>query len=73
MWLWEYKITGYGPDVGKFTHEGIVYGENFTEAVNNLEDYYMNEIETLYIEPVGEKGEPFVLKEQYEINEEVME
>jgi hypothetical protein len=30
----------------------------------------MNEINTLYIEPVGKEDEPFVLKEQYKINEE---
>jgi hypothetical protein len=73
MWLWKYKITGYGLDVGKFMHEGVICGENFTEAVNSLEDYYMNEVETLYIKPIGDTDKPFILKKQYGINEEVME
>ena len=54
MRLWEYKITEYGSDVGEFKHEGIMYGENYTEVVDHLENYYMNEINTLYVEPVGE-------------------
>ena len=73
MRLWEYKITGYGVDVGEFIHEGVIYGQNYVEAVDCLENYYMNEINTLYIEPAGDTDEPFVLKEQYKINEEVME
>lgn len=68
MHLWKFKVTGWAEDVGKYQHEGLVCGENFTEAVNNLENYYYNEINTLYIECCGEEYEPYLLKEQHEIN-----
>lgn len=69
MYFWKYKIDGWAEDVGKYTHEGLIYGENFTEAVDNLENYYCNEINNLYIEPIGEEDNPYLLNQQYEINE----
>ena len=68
MYLWKFKVHGHADDVGFFEHTGIVCGENFTEAVNNLENYYYNEIDALYIEPCGEEAEPYLLSEQYNIN-----
>ena len=53
MYFWKYKIEGWASDVGEYTHEGLIYGENFTEAVDNLENWYGNEIESLCIECVG--------------------
>ena len=73
MYLWKFTVNGWGDDVGEYTHKGLVCGENFTEAVNNLENYYYNEINTLYIECCGEENEPYLLKTQYSIkSEEVM-
>jgi hypothetical protein len=73
MCLWKFKISGWAKDVGEYEHEGLILGQNFTEAVDNLENYYYNEIQRLYIEPIGEEGEPYLLNKQYKINEEVME
>ena len=70
MYFFRYKLTGYEQSVGGYTHEGLVYGENFTEAVDNLENYYGNEIEDLYLQYEGEADQPYVLNEQYKINEE---
>ena len=70
MYFWKFKIEGWASDVGEYTHEGLIYGENFTEAVDNLENWYGNEIESLCIECVGEKDEPYLFNQQYEINEE---
>lgn len=61
MYFWKYKIEGWGEDVGEYQHEGLIYGENFTEAVDNLENFYYNEINSLYIEAIGEEGEPYLL------------
>ena len=68
MYFWKYKIEGWKQDVGEYVHEGLIYGENFTEAVDNLENWYNNEISSLSIEYVGEKGEPYLLDKQYKIN-----
>lgn len=72
MYFYKYKIDGWSDDVGKYVHEGLIYGMNFTEAVDNLENYYCNEIDNLYIEPVGEEDKPYLLNQQYEINGEVI-
>ena len=69
MYFWKFTIHGYTVDTGKFTHKGLIYGNNFTEAVDNLENYYCDDICTLFIEPVGEEGQPYFLNTQYEINE----
>ena len=69
MYFWKYKIEGWETDIGAYIHEGLIHGENFTEAVDNLENYYGNEICSIYIEGVGEKNDPYLLNEQYEINE----
>lgn len=69
MYFWKFKIEGFENEVGNYKHKGLIYGENFTEAVDNLENYYGNEICALHIEPIGEVGEPYFLEQQYEINE----
>lgn len=69
MYFWKYKIEGWEAEVGDYTHEGLIYGGNFTEAVDNLENYYGNEICSIYIETVGEEDTPYLLNEQYKINE----
>ena len=68
MYFWEYKIKGWNQEVGEYTHTGLIYGENFTEAVDNLENWYGNEISSLSIECVGGKDEPYLLDKQYKIN-----
>lgn len=74
MFFWKYKVTCYGPDVGLYTNHGLIHGGNFTDAVDNLENYYGNEICNLYIEPSGEENDPYLFDEQYEIDEkEVVE
>lgn len=70
MYFYKYKVNGYGEDVGEYIHEGLVYGMNFTEAVDILENYYDNEIINLYVEPAGEEDSPYLLNEQYKINKE---
>ena len=69
MYFWKFKLHGWSEVEGHYTHEGLIYGKNFTEAVDNLENHYYNEIEDLYIEPVGCEGDPYLFSEQYEINE----
>ncbi len=69
MYFWKYKVEGWEQEVGEYIHEGLIYGENFTEAVDNLENWYGNEISSLSIEYVSEKGEPYLLDTQYKINE----
>lgn len=71
MYFWKFKIKGWTKDVGEYEHEGLIYGENFTEAVDNLENFYYNEIDSLYIEAIGEEGAPYLLNIQYKINGEV--
>jgi hypothetical protein len=74
MYFWQYKIEGWEENTGHYVHEGLIHGGNYTEAVDNLEDYYGNEIWSIYIECVGDKNEPYLLSQQYEINEkEVVE
>jgi len=73
MYLWKFKISGWAKDVGEYEHEGLVCGKNFTEAVDNLENHYYNEINSIHIEAIGEEDEPYLLNKQYKINEEVME
>lgn len=70
MYFWKYKIEGWRKEVGKYIHEGLIYGENFTEAIDNLENHYGNEICSIYIEGIGERDEPYLLNGQYKINEE---
>lgn len=69
MYFWQYKIEGWEENTGKYIHKGLVLGGNYTEAVDNLEDYYGNEICSIYIERVADKNEPYLLSQQYEINE----
>lgn len=69
MYFWKFKLHGWSEVEGHYTHEGLIYGKNFTEAVDNLENHYYNEIEDLYIESVGCEGDPYLFSEQYEINE----
>jgi hypothetical protein len=61
MHLWKFKISGWAKDVGEYGHEGLVWGQNFTEAVDNLENHYYNEIATLYVEPIGDGGTLYLL------------
>lgn len=68
MFFWKFKIEGWEAEVGSYVHEGLIHGENFTEAVDNLENYYGNEMNSLHIEPIGEKNEPYFLSQQYKIN-----
>lgn len=70
MYLWKYKVEGWESEIGNYIHEGLIHGGNFTEAVDNLENYYGNEICSIYIEGVGEENDPYLLNEQYKINEE---
>ena len=65
MSLWKFKIDGWDEEIGGYVHEGLIDGENFTEAVDNLENYYGNEINSLCIEPVDC---PYFLSQQHEIN-----
>ena len=60
MYFWKYKIEGWAVDTGEYVHEGLIHGNNFTDAVDNLENYYSNEINSLYIEPVGEEDDPYL-------------
>ena len=69
MSFWKYKVVGWEAEVGEYIHEGLIHGGNFTEAVDNLENYYGNEICNLYIEVAGEKNDPYLLEAQYKINE----
>lgn len=69
MCFWKFTVTGYTPECEEFVHKGLIYGNNFTEAVDNLENYYCNDMCTLSIEPVGEDGQPYFFDTQYEINE----
>ena len=70
MYFWKYKIEGWTTETGEYVHEGLIHGNNFTDAVDNLENYYSNEMNSLYIEPVGEEDDPYLLNQQYKINEE---
>ena len=69
MYLWKYKIEGWDAGVGQYIHEGLIHGGNFTEAVDNLENYYGNEICRLCIEVAGEENDPYLFNQQYKINE----
>ena len=69
MYFWKYKVVGCESEVGEYIHEGLIHGGNFTEAVDNLENYYGNEICNLYIEVAGEENDPYLLETQYKINE----
>ena len=69
MCLWKYKLEGYNKEDGLYVHEGLIYGENFTEAVDNIENWYGNSISNIYLESVGEESQPYLLNEQYKINE----
>lgn len=69
MYFFKYKLNGWAEDTGEYIHEGLICGENLTEAVDNLENWYGNEISELHIEYIGEKGEPYLLNTQYKINE----
>lgn len=71
MYFWKYKVEGWEAEVGNYIHEGLIHGGNFTEAVDNLENYYGNEIYSIHIEVVGEENDPYLLDVQYKINEEV--
>ena len=44
MWYWEYKIKTLCED-GEKTFAGIVTGSTFTEAMQQIEDYYDEIIE----------------------------
>lgn len=69
MYFYKYKLNGYGEDVGEFVHEGLVCGMNFTEAVDILENYYYNEINDMHIEVASGEDVPYILNQQYKINE----
>ena len=60
MYFWEFKIVGYSPDIGEYTHKGLIYGKNFADAVSALEEWYGDEICGLAIEPCGEIGQPYL-------------
>lgn len=69
MYFFKFKMNGWEDTVGEYEDEGLIYGENFTEAVDNLENYYGNNINSLYIEAIGDKGELYLFDKQYKINE----
>lgn len=70
MYFWKYKVKGWEENIGEYIDEGLIHGGNFTDAVDNLENFYGNEICSIYIEAVGEENEPYLLNERYKINED---
>ena len=63
MYFWKFEISGFNANTGMFTHKGLIYGKNFTEAVDNLENYYCDDIMKLSIEPIGGEDEPYLFNE----------
>lgn len=69
MYLLKYKIEGWSEDINKFIDEGLTCGKSLTDVVKRLENYYGGEINKLSIEFIGKEDEPYLLNEQYKINE----
>lgn len=70
MYFFKYKIEGWAEDVGEYTHEGLIYGKDLSDAVTRLESWYRGEINKMCIDFIGDEGEPYLINQQYEINEE---
>ena len=48
MYFFSYKVLAYDPlDEKKKEKSGVVFGENFTNTVETLENYYGEEIEEI--------------------------
>ena len=62
MCFWEFELTGYGSDIGEYNHTGLIWGNNFADAVSALEKWYGDEICKLTIEPYSEEGQPYLFE-----------
>lgn len=48
MYFFSYKVLAYDPlDEKKKEKSGVVFGENFTGAIERLENYYGDELEEI--------------------------